>query len=493
MLPQPVPEDEEIKIRLKWTSKWKFANFSVSTGIAPDGSDVFRSLGPTTGPQPILPDILPAPGGSLWSFKTTLGAPTPWIRSLSTVSSGDTSESWIDDGNGWQWSVANGEQAKNPAIALGRWSNYDEPPTQGMPGVKVNLFPAMAKDVALFPPEVRRVVTFLERFLPDFPLTEIEVYQGPSVLPLSARISGLRQASTHGLVGIRTVSSTSVTSGSSVRREQPYLAQTMIARQIAGQYWGQNLTAASDRDSWVLDALSDAYAFLYIRSAFGFDAYADIMSIVRESLEKPTEISSSASSSSNWNDRSARQRAHSLTASPSMTDIPSRIRSNYGVYVVAEMLRNRLGDPVFFSAIDRFAQERQGKRITTEQFQTILEEAAQEDLSDFFDYWVRGGLLPAIEATVSVTDDGLLQGCIVTDVPYGTFDVPVRVTDGDEPRIVEALVEVVNGEAYFEIPDRKQNAEVEIDPYGMVLAISRDVRTRGELPCVPPVAEVANP
>ncbi|MDG1484102.1 MAG: hypothetical protein P8R54_31210 [Myxococcota bacterium] len=483
MLPQPVPEGEEVTLKLKWKTNWKFANFAISDNVGTDGSTVVRSLGPTTGPQPILPEILPSPGGSIWeSFRTTLGTPTPVLRSLSTVSAGETEKSWIDDGNGWQWSVSQGKNARRPSVALGRWYNYQEPAAQDLPAISVNLFPSTGEALPMFPPEVRRVVAFLERFLPDYPLEEVAIYQGPSALPLAAMTTGFRQGN-YGMVGIQRISNTSVTATGSIRRDSPYLAQMMIARQVAGQYWGQSIAPASSRDEWLLESLADAYAFFYIRAAFGFDAYADMMQARREALENPREISMGQGSSSNWKNREAKSRSYSLTGAPTMTDVPSNVRGNYSAYVISEMLRNRLGDEIFFTAIDQLAQERRGKRVTTELFQTILEENSGQDLSNFFDYWIHNAFIPSINVSILKNSGDVARGCIETNVPFGIFDVPIRVVDQDGERMVEALVDVVNGTGYFEVPGREGDFTVEVDPYGMVLAFDRDLKEVRELPC----------
>lgn len=483
MLPQPIPEGEEVTLKLKWRTNWKFANFAISDNVGTDGSTVVRSLGPTTGPQPILPEILPSPGGSIWeSFQTTLGTPTPVLRSLSTVSAGETEKSWIDDGNGWQWSISQGKNARRPSVALGRWYNYQEPAAQDLPAISVNLFPSTGDALPMFPPEVRRVVAFLERFLPDYPLEEVAIYQGPSALPLAAMTTGFRQGN-YGMVGIQRISNTSVTATGSIRRDNPYLAQMMIARQVAGQYWGQSIAPASSRDEWLLESLADAYAFFYIRAAFGFDAYADMMQARREALENPREISMGQGSSSSWKNSEAKSRSYSLTGAPTMTDVPSNVRGNYSAYVISEMLRNRLGDDIFFAAIDQLAQERRGKRVTTELFQTILEENSGEDLSNFFDYWIHNAFIPTISVSVLKDSGDAARGCIETNVPFGIFDVPIRVVDQDGERMVEALVDVVNGSGYFEVPGREGEFTVEVDPYGMVLAFDRDLKEVRELPC----------
>ncbi|MFT4976465.1 MAG: hypothetical protein ACI8S6_002370, partial [Myxococcota bacterium] len=374
LLPEPVKAGEEVTVVLEWEANWKFANFAVSDSSAPDGGNIVRSLGPTTGPQPFLPELLPSPGGTIWAHTTLLGAPQPLLRVQEMVVSGDTEERWIDEGDGWKWVRSVGDHDRSPTLALGKWYQYTENGDSTMPGVRVNLFPSMGDRLAMFPPEIRRVISFYDRFLPDFPRGEVEVFQGPSQLTFAA-LTGSADMPSPGLVGIQTISPTTVTAAGAARRENPYLSQRVIARQLAGQYWGQSISPASSRDAWILDALSDSFAYFYIRGAFGFEAYAEVMAELRKDLEEPYELSTGQNANTAWKKSSARSRALSLTNVPWMTDIPGQLRNAYGTYVLAEMLRNRLGDQTFFGALDRLAAQRIGQRMTTEQLQLVFEEA----------------------------------------------------------------------------------------------------------------------
>lgn len=488
LLPEVVPEGETITVVMEWEANWVFANFSITESGAVDGSNLVRSLGPTTGQQPFLPELLPAPGGTIWSHQTTIGTASPLLRPQEVVASGDTEERWIDEGNNWKWVTTVGDHDRTPVFAIGKWYEYIESGSADSPMVRVSLFPSMGDRMTLFPPEIRQIIDFYDRFLPDFPRTEIEVFQGPTLLPFAA-LTGGEDVPSPGLIGVQTVRPTTVSSAGALQRENPHHARRMLARQLAGQYWGQTISPASSRDAWIAEAMANSFAYFYIRGVFGFEAYAEIMAELRDDIENPREMSAGQGANTAMRKATIRRRALSLTNVPWMTDIPAQRRSAYGTYVIAEMLRNRLGDQVFFAALDRFVAERDGKRMTTEQLQLIFEEAAGYDLSDFFDYWIHGGLIPAVNAEYIQDEDGTIRGCILSDIPYGVFDVPIRVRDEDGERMVEAMRDVVNGEAYFEVPARTANATVELDPYGMIIAVDRDVREVRELSCATPVEE----
>jgi hypothetical protein len=171
----------------------------------------------------------------------------------------------------------------------------------------------------------------------------------------------------------------------------------------------------------------------------------------------------------------------SLTAAPAHTDIPASIRADYGTYVLASMLRPRLGDEVFFSALEQFAAEYAGSAVTTEDLQTTFELTAGADLSAFFETWIHGGALPALSLKYAISDDGSIRGCIDSSVPLGTLDTQLWVSDSSG--VVEAMVQVVDGQGRFEVAPRSGEITIALDPEAITLASRRSVRVDDELSC----------
>jgi aminopeptidase N len=136
-------------------------------------------------------------------------------------------------------------------------------------------------------------------------------------------------------------------------------------------------------------------------------------------------------------------------------------------------------------ALDRLARRRMGGWITTEDLQAVMEETSGIDLADFFDYWVHGGRVPEVEISVLLqsSDTGTtLTGCVQTDQPFGSFDLPVRVTDQAGEREIEALVDVDDGVGQFTVPGRAEDVQVAADPDGQLLLYERKVKVVDALP-----------
>ena len=476
ILPEPVAEGEQVDIRLKWKARWQFSNFQ-STEV-PTGAGmttVVQSAGSTTGMNGYLPEVLPLGGGTRWDFTTKIGAPSraSLFRTQTLAASGDTRKEWQDEGL-WNWLEVNGTSAVKPSVGIGGWLSYSDPPVQGFPGVRINVFPSSSRSADQFAPEVRRVLSFFKTFLPVYPQGEVDIFQGASETISVARLRS-RPESRYGVVELRRVSVGAVGRSGEIRDENPHRAQSEIASQLASQYWGQLISPGSYRDQWLSQTISDAYAAFYIRAAFGGEDYEEWIQELRGRLEDPVEYTAS------WKRADALRRFYSQTGATPFTDIPLKARSEYGLYVFAEMLRLRLGNQAFFSSLDRLAEAQSDGLVTTDQVRQILEEVSGQDLSGFFDFWIHGGYIPSLKASVRTDDDGLF-GCIESDIPFGHFDIPVRITS--ESGATDAFVEIRDGYGSFSITNAGEGTEIVLDPLGLSLSYSRETdRVKGQTRC----------
>ena len=467
LLPEPIQAGEEVTVRLKWTARWQFANFSsIET---PNGVAV-RSLGTTTGVYPILPEVLPLAGGTRWDFTITAGTKSPLLRPQYVVASGDTQKTWQDEGL-WNWTESSGKDALSPAVGVGRWEIYTEAPAKGLPAVRVSLFPNTFSKAKMFAPEIRRVLTFYNGFLPGYDQQEVDVYQDRSLLINEVR-RPKRAETQYGTVQIQTISPASIGLTDELREEDSKRAQTQIARQLAGQYWGQRIAPNNERDTWMMLALSDAYAAYYVRAAFGQEEHEKRMLGVRNLLENPEE------QDAGWTRADAHRRSYSPAGSTHLSDVPQKFRSDYAFYVLTEMLRLQLGNQAYFSALEKLATQ---PRVSTESLQAIFEEVSGQDLQDFFDFWIYGGYIPKIVTEIRYDEDGV-NGCVTSDVPFGNFFVPIRIHLPEKK--LDSIIQVSNGTGSFWIPNAPKETSFEVDPLALILAFERSIKVvKGPLSC----------
>jgi aminopeptidase N len=302
------------------------------------------------------------------------------------------------------------------------------------------------------------VVATYQKFLPDFPWRELELFQAPD------GVMGYVWIAPHGMVNLQSVRVFSSVSGggSPFREGTPHMESGVLAHEIAHQYWGHTIRASHMSEGWVNETFSETFASLYTGLAYGDNDFESRMDGYRAT----------------WEEDVPKDMAHApLLRAYEDRRLQPRIVYNYGPYVMHRMLRRRIGDAAFFGALDVYAREHYRQWADARQLLATFQSATEADLTDFFDFWVYGGRIPAVTLTWSLQDDNTVQGTITSDVPFGTFDVPV-VVRGKKGKPQELMVVVTDGEGTFTtgtVPGGKVK-KVELDPNGWILATDRKVK-----------------
>jgi hypothetical protein len=478
VLARPLRYGEEVELLVDWRARWPFSNWASVKGGAT--GEVSANLGSTTGQRTLVPELLPTLGGTAWDFTAKVSLPP---RRLDLALTGQTTDERMDEG-GWMITRSEARGVRRPSLAVGRWKTQVDVPAAGLPGVRVHVFANASNELAGLAPEVRRVLVFLRRFLPIPSAEEIDVYQSRGRTPQEAFSVAHEQASA-GMVSFQKLATAVVNGAVSRLGDDPSNAmKAMVARQVAAQVWGQVVAPASERDAWLTAALSDTYGAYYVRAAMqekGFEAFEDRIERVRKQMENPVDGRVGISNEA--------RDFMSLTDGGGLYYANPSLFNDYAFFLFGRVLRERLGDYAYFRGLDRFARQHVGRRVTTAQLREALEAHTGTELKDFFDFWVHGGFIPKVEVQVRLApmpgDPGanMLLGCVVSDVPFGRFDVPVVVMDQKKTRRVAALVDVEDGLGGFSVLRREGDVEVELDPQNQILAYSRKVRRVEKTDC----------
>ncbi len=421
-----------------------------------DGSDNMTVIGESTGMHPYLPEPIPSMPGNGWPFDTTLS--WPHALGMTGALAGDTVMSGF---GGFGIHVVNvahrGGTALDPWVGFGKWTTKYEEPYQDLPAVRIHLFSAANKQSAdQFGPEIRRVVVFYRKYMPGFPVKEMEVVEVPPTLTRNA----------HGILALKGLGvepGATLASQARVRN----IGQLSFATAVGQQYWGHVLRPASDRDAWISGTMSRGYAYRYTQAAMSEE---DRM--YSEDAMKKGQY--------RWEVVLKGNAIRASLTHASESYFETRIVEDYGSFIFFQMLRSRMGDTAFFGAMDTFAREHYQQYVTTEQLQDAFEANTELDLSNFFDFWVYGGFIPELEVRWQADLEAakpMLTGKVLCDVPFGTVEVPVRITDKSTKSETTIWVDVVDGEGSFEVQlDTAKKPKIELDPDNVMIARARRIR-----------------
>ncbi len=190
-----------------------------------------------------------------------------------------------------------------------------------------------------------------------------------------------------------------------------------IAHEIAHQWWGQGVTAAKYRDQWLSEGLAQYASVLYIQEKYGQDALADI-------LER----------FSRWTEKKSKWGAITLGSRLSFSDFEAFQAIVYDkTALVLNMLRDLLGDEVFFIGLKEFFSAHRYSAASTGSFRRAMENVSERDLSGFFRLWFDSHVLPetAVSCSMVKSEAGSFLKIRVNQL-LETFVFPLWIAWQDE-------------------------------------------------------------
>lgn len=262
-------------------------------------------------------------------------------------------------------------------------------------------------------------------------------------------------------------------------------SRSLIAHELAHQWFGNKVTC----DSWNHIWLNEGFAtYLSGLVENHFDGEADFINWKRGKI---ADITTS--------------RAGSVYVKDGKLDNIGRIFSSRLTYnkgaMVLHMLRQKLGDDIFFKAIRNYLNDEQLAYgyATTDDLQAHLEKESGQNLQEFFSDWIYGEGYPMYDvawhqATTNELIIRMNQSQSSKKVDFFEMNVPFLVmgTNGEEKYI--ALDNVLNGEE-FSIAVDFEISDIIFDPKFDIISknntISVDVEAVAELEMQSPLKNTA--
>jgi aminopeptidase N len=252
--------------------------------------------------------------------------------------------------------------------------------------------------------------------------------------------------------------------------EQAFFSDIIHAHETAHQWWGNVVAAATEEDDWLMEALANYSALLYIEERGSGGEVDRVLAQYRDRLLAKNRDGHTIESTGPiiWGPRLANSQAPSAWRT---------ITYEKGSWIM-HMLRCRLGDDRFLTMLGHLRREYEFRTVNTEQFRALAAEALppksfDPKLEAFFDQWVYSTGIPSIKMTSSVqgTAPDLRVAGVLTqsDVPedFSTW-IPIEVQFGKGKPLVR-WVRTVTGRVPFSIAVRQTPTKVVLDPHGSVL------------------------
>jgi Peptidase family M1 domain len=252
--------------------------------------------------------------------------------------------------------------------------------------------------------------------------------------------------------------------------QELFFADLLQAHETAHQWWGNRVAATAYRDYWLMEALANYSALLYVEKSRGAKYSELMLDSYRTSLLQKNEAGQIVDSTG------------PIVLGPRLeTSQEPRAWRNitYGKGTwILHMLRGRMGDERFFSMLADLLKRYDRQSISTEQFRLLASTfmpAKSDDpkLEAFFGQWVYATGIPGLKLSWSLKGKApalRLVGTIAQSEVDEDFTalVPVEI-QAARGRTITQWVRTGNSPTTFTVPLATPPLKVALDPHRAVL------------------------
>jgi hypothetical protein len=249
-----------------------------------------------------------------------------------------------------------------------------------------------------------------------------------------------------------------------------FFEDVLQAHETAHQWWGNLVTTGSYRDNWLMEALANYSALMYLEKRRGTHSLELMLDSYRNALLAKNENGQIVESAG----------PIVLGTRLESSQEPRAWRSvTYGKGSwIMQMLRQRMGDQRFLSMLAEITKRYGRKEISTEEFRQLAAEflpKASDDpkLETFFGEWIYGTGIPTLKLAYTVKGAAPALKLVGTLTQSGVDDdftalTPVEIKVAGGPTITQ-WVRSANEPVTFTLPLKQAPQKVTLDPHHAVL------------------------
>ncbi len=254
------------------------------------------------------------------------------------------------------------------------------------------------------------------------------------------------------------------------RRQQSFFIDLLQAHETAHQWWGNLVSPAGYRDNWLMEALANYSALLYLEKRDGRSAVDAALESYRSDLLTKDEKGQTSESAGPIVLGARLESSQSLTAWNTIT-------YGKGSWIL-HMLRSQMGDDRFGAMLAELRRRYEGKTISTDQFRQLAAEylppaSPDPKLENFFEQWIYGTGIPALRLSYAVRGRAptvhLTGSVSQSDVdPDFSVQVPLDIECGATRQV--KWVRTSNSPAEFTIALKQPPTKVFLDTSNVLAA-----------------------
>ena len=304
----------------------------------------------------------PRDGFDRYVFDWKITIPKPML-----VASSGTLISQEEVGNDYVFTIKENVPCALASMIFGRFTLVQDDYESGVrPHIRVYAHGGQLDSAQEILEQSHDIIGYYEElYQVPYPFPELDIAQMPYGVGFAQAPPGMVQ-----MDGVAYLSKTLLTTVYNVR--DPFIREAFLPHEIAHQWWAHVTCSLTDHDYWLMEAGAEYSAALFDEAAKGEKAYNTYVKY--------------------WENRRAAKntkRTMSLWMAATGRDNRRYISTIYGRGpLLYHELRESLGYAKIVSVLRAVLHEWNGKNVSTEDFQMVLEKATGMSFQDYFDRFV---------------------------------------------------------------------------------------------------------
>ncbi len=236
--------------------------------------------------------------------------------------------------------------------------------------------------------------------------------------------------------------------GSSVIK-LPFIVKTSLGHEMAHSWWGTGIRVDYAQGNWSEGLTTYVADYLYQERSSASAALAYRLKILRDYASLVNK-----------------QNSFPINRFRSRNDKASQAIGYGKVAMVFHMLRQQVGEEVFWSGLRKIARERMFTSMNWDDFRKFFSDHSGQELQVYFQQWLPrtvGPRLALTDVTLKAVEEGyLVSGKLVQQEPF--YNLPVKLELQTEQTPFTALAELTEAEQAFQFQVADKPLSLTADP-----------------------------
>ena len=225
--------------------------------------------------------------------------------------------------------------------------------------------------------------------------------------------------------------------------------ESLMAHEIAHQWFGDNVTEKEWPHLWLSEGFATYMTDLYLENKYGKDSLKNLLRIQREEVV----------------DYSKNHHTPVVDTSESLHLMKLLNDNSYqkGAWVL-HMLRQKLGDSLFWKGIRTYYKTYAGNNANTTDLEKIFEKITHQNLETFFKQWLFTAGQPALKVDWNYDETKKLLSLTIEQRQENIFEFPLQIAIKNGNKTVLKTIEIKNKISQKKFPLTMKPTEIVLDP-----------------------------